>query len=261
MGRIQMPPSAPTNRIACLEVDRHELQERRDTEAEIDEALALPCPADRADRSRTRASARPIPAGAAQRCRDQPQESRIAQHREQPAPARESSTKRARPTIDARNGRVNGPMSGRLCQLRAREPANLQADPVFNTCGGGSTSRCSARHNAVRTAVLSGWLLSLRSLPELVGTQHGLPCAAFQRNLRPLPLESCMRGPREQEAPLLHLFDARPRQIQRRGHEAETEKVSRDVRPSRRRLLHEQAKLPYDTGNVFRPIDPETGQN
>jgi hypothetical protein len=63
--------------------------------------------------------------------------------------------KRARATMEARKGRVNGLMSGRL-----RHPSSgatsFKPTSSSNTCGGESTSTCSARHKATRTAVLSG---------------------------------------------------------------------------------------------------------
>src|SRR5205085_11035568 len=66
-----------------------------------------------------------------------------------------SSTKRARATMEARKGRVKWLMSG-----RSRHPssgaASFRPTSSTNTCGGGSATRCSARHKAVRTAVLSG---------------------------------------------------------------------------------------------------------
>src|SRR6185437_1915910 len=66
-----------------------------------------------------------------------------------------SSTKRSRATSDARKGLVNGLMSGRLCHPSSGA-ASFNPISSSNTCGGESTSTCSARHKAVRTAVLSG---------------------------------------------------------------------------------------------------------
>lgn len=66
-----------------------------------------------------------------------------------------SWTKRARATIDARNGRVKGPMSGRFCQS-ASGAASARPTWSSNTCGGASDNTWSARHSATWMAVLSG---------------------------------------------------------------------------------------------------------
>src|SRR5580704_3094934 len=64
--------------------------------------------------------------------------------------------KRARATMDARKGRVNcGSISGRRRQSSSGA-TSLRPISSSITCGGGSTRTCIARHNATRTAVLSG---------------------------------------------------------------------------------------------------------
>src|SRR5689334_3292133 len=70
--------------------------------------------------------------------------------------------KRARATMDARNMLVPcGCMSGRWRQPSSGA-ANCRPIVSLRTCGGASTSTCSARHSATRTAVLSG--ATVRSL-------------------------------------------------------------------------------------------------
>src|SRR5258706_8522455 len=69
--------------------------------------------------------------------------------------ATRSSMKRARATMEARKGRVNGLMSGRL-RHASSGAASFKPTSSSSTCGGESTSTCSARHKATRTAVLSG---------------------------------------------------------------------------------------------------------
>ena len=84
-----------------------------------------------------------------------------------PRPARSttmSSMKRARATMDARKRLVKcGSMSGRWRQPSSGA-TNLRPISSSSTCGGGSTSRCSARHKATRTAVLSGVAFELSGI-------------------------------------------------------------------------------------------------
>jgi hypothetical protein len=63
--------------------------------------------------------------------------------------------KRARATMEARKGRVNGLMSGRL-RHSLFGATSIKPTLSSKTCGGESTSTCNARHKATRTAVSSG---------------------------------------------------------------------------------------------------------
>src|SRR5580704_18139606 len=90
--------------------------------------------------------------------------------------ATRSSMKRARATIAARKGRVNGLMSGRL-RHPSSGAASFKPTSSSSTCGGESTSACSARHKATRTAVLSG-AATLRLVQG-----HGGPNESLQSRL------------------------------------------------------------------------------
>ena len=132
----------------------HEPQVRRDAEAEVYQALALP-----------RLRNRPIYLEHGKEGGElRPALDEGVQSRSEDDALPDTTSRQLRDEIfdepstshnNARNGRVNSLMSGRL-----RHPfsgsASLRPSSSSNTCGGGSTSRCRARHKATRTAVLSG---------------------------------------------------------------------------------------------------------
>ena len=76
--------------------------------------------------------------------------------------------KRARAMMEARKGRVNALMSGRL-RHPSSGAASLRPSSSPSTYGGGSTSTCKARHKATRTAVLSGAVLGFSGMAFLPG--------------------------------------------------------------------------------------------
>lgn len=80
--------------------------------------------------------------------------------------ATRSSMNRARVTMDARKGRVNGLMSGRL-RHSPSGAASLNPTVSSNTCGGASASTSKARHKATRTAVSSGLIPDQRAIDAL----------------------------------------------------------------------------------------------
>ena len=148
--RQPLPP-----RFARLEVDRHEPQVRRNAEAEVDQALALP-------RLRTG----PIdleheqPGG---ELRSTLGKGVQARSEDDVLPDATGSLLRDEILDEASAGEDGGAEGPRErgscpdgCAIRRLAPPACRPTSSSNTCGGGSTSTCRARHKATRTAVLSG---------------------------------------------------------------------------------------------------------
>jgi hypothetical protein len=140
--------------VACLEVDWHEPQERRDAEAEVDEALALPRLRPRLidlEYEQTGSNLRPT-LGKGVETRS---ENDVLPDATGSLFRDEIFDEAGAARMEARKGRVNGLMSG-----RPRHPssgaASFKPTSSSSTCGGESSSTCSARHKATRTAVSSG---------------------------------------------------------------------------------------------------------
>ncbi len=117
LGRVEarrgqaLPPV-----VSSLEVDGHEPQVRQGRRGRARRGVGVSTPAGPADRSRTRASRE---ASSGRRCAKVSNPAPRMTYCSTPRATRSatrSSTKRARARMEARKGRVNGLMSGRLCQ-------------------------------------------------------------------------------------------------------------------------------------------------
>src|SRR5205807_3585867 len=120
--------------------------------------------------------------------------------------ATRSSMKRARATMEARKGRVNGLMSGRL-RHPSSGAANFKPTSSSSTCGGESTSTCSARHKATRTAVLSGAATCLSCMTESLRTSRNSLTPTAEKSLHH---EYALRLEVQQPSQLTAFFTSAP---------------------------------------------------
>ena len=149
-GRQPLPPG-----VARLEVDRHEPQPRRDAEAELDQALALPgLRTGLVDLEDPQAGGelRPALGEGVQAGAEDDVLADAAASLLHDQILDEAST--------GHDGGAEGPCATGPCPdgCASRRPGPPARRPISSssTCGGGSTWTCMARHKATRTAVLSG---------------------------------------------------------------------------------------------------------